>query len=139
LLRLPMELHRDIIDYIKALEDKVCLRLACRYFMSIIKHPAQEDFLIAETRAFAIENNLYTCKYCGNFRHLLKFADNMRKGKRARHGVDANTRFCVNCGVAHHLYTPGTEVTILGQLYVVCRLCGTFTDQVGAKGACSSC
>ncbi|KAF2188927.1 F-box domain-containing protein [Zopfia rhizophila CBS 207.26] len=138
LLRLPIELHRDIVDHLE-LQDRVRLRLTSRYFTSIIKPPTCQELLAAEATPWAFSRDLFTCKDCVRFRHLLKFTDDMRKGKRGRQGSEAHTRYCVDCGVAHRRYKPDTEITIMGQPYVVCRYCKTYTDRIGSKGACTSC
>ncbi|KAF2790002.1 hypothetical protein K505DRAFT_252165 [Melanomma pulvis-pyrius CBS 109.77] len=125
LLRLPIELHRDIIDKLE-LQDRVRLAHTCRYFLSTIKPPTHGEFLATETSPWAVSNQLYTCRGCVRFRHLRRFTDDMRKGKRARRGVEAHTRFCVDCGVDRQWYTPGTEVTIMGQSHVLCMHCKNF-------------
>lgn len=138
LLRLPIELHYEIVSHLE-LQDRVRLTLTSRYFTSLIEPTTFKDFLTAETGPWAISKDYYACKGCKRFRHLLQFADDMRKGKRARHGVDAQARFCVQCGVDQHWYSPGTNFTIMGKPHVICRLCGAFTDRLGVEGACASC
>jgi len=141
LLRLPIELHRDIIDKL-AFQDRVRLTLTCRYFLSIIKPPTYQDLLAVEISSWAVSSELYTCKFCIRLRHLRRYADDMRKGKRARHGVDVNTRFCLDCGVEQHLYPPGTTVTVMGQTHSLCMRCKIFpvlnSSELTLKG-CSSC
>ncbi|KAF2466128.1 uncharacterized protein BDR25DRAFT_79655 [Lindgomyces ingoldianus] len=138
LLRLPVELHWDIIDLLD-IQDRARLACASQYFSSIIKPPTHQDFLAAETSPWATSRDLFTCKGCVRFRHLLQFTDDMRKGKRGRNGVGANTRFCIDCGVDQHWFPLGAEVTIMGETYVICRDCRKFTDQVGSKGLCNPC
>lgn len=135
LLRLPVELHREIISNLE-LQDHALLSCTSRYFAWLIKPPTFDEFLAAETKPWAISKNLYACKGCKRFQHLLQFADDMRKAKRGRHGLDAHTRFCVKCGVDQHWYPAGTEFTIMGEPYVVCMLCEVVTDRVSARGAC---
>ncbi|KAF1994921.1 hypothetical protein P154DRAFT_399752, partial [Amniculicola lignicola CBS 123094] len=137
-LRLPVELHRDIFDYLE-IQDKARLQSTSRYFATLTKPLTYEDFLAAECKPWAISKQLYACKGCASFRHLSRFTDDMRKGKRGRHGEEANTRYCVKCGVDRHIYTPGTKFAILGQPWVVCKQCVVFTDQVGCRGSCSQC
>jgi hypothetical protein len=137
-MRLPVELHRDIIDLLD-LPARALLSASCRYFAFTIKKPTFEEFLEAEASEWATSKALYVCKGCARFRRLLQFSDDMRKGKRGRKEVDANTRFCVDCGVKREWYPPGTELSIMGRPHVVCKHCKTFTDQVGSTGACASC
>ena len=135
LLRLPAELHQDIIDFLE-LPEQAMLAGSCRYFASTIKQPTFEDFLQAEASEWAIARKLYVCKGCRRFRHLVDFSDDMRKGKRGRSGVEASTRFCIRCGVERKWYASGTELFIMGQPHVV----RTFTDQRGrTTGVCTPC
>lgn len=136
-LRLPVELHLDIIIHLE-LHDRVSLTLTNRYFRSIIPPPSHIDFLVAEVSTWATARHLYTCKGCVRFRRYEEFADDMKKGKRCRSFAEANTRFCLKCGV-DGLYSPGTHLTICGRTHVLCRICGTLTDQIGGQGACAIC
>lgn len=83
------------------LEIQEISNLACtnRYFKSIIQPPSHQDFLAAEAGAWATAKQLYACKGCHRFRRWKEFADDMRKGKRSRTQVDANVRFCLECGI----------------------------------------
>ncbi|KAF2658908.1 F-box domain-containing protein [Lophiostoma macrostomum CBS 122681] len=138
ILRLPVELHKDIIDLLQ-LSERALLSVSCRYFAYAIKKPTFDDFLEAEASEWATTKALYVCKGCARFQPLLHFSDDMRKGKRCRSGVDANTRFCVKCGVDREWYPFGTELSIMGRSHVVCKHCKIFTDQVGSTGSCASC
>ncbi|KAF2706052.1 hypothetical protein K504DRAFT_344439, partial [Pleomassaria siparia CBS 279.74] len=122
LLRLPIELHLAIIDKLE-FQDKVRLTVTCRYFLSAIKKPTRQDYLAAETSTWAISNELYTCSICIRLRRLRRFTDDMRKGKRVRHGLEANTRCCVDCAIDQQLYPAGTKVTVMGQSYILCSRC----------------
>ena len=110
ILRLPVELHKDIIDFLN-LSERALLSSSCRYFAFTIKKPTFEEFLEAEACECPISKALYACKGCARLRHLLQFSDDMRKGKRGRNGVEAKTRFCVKCGVGKTDYTPPLTIT----------------------------
>ncbi|KAH7355769.1 hypothetical protein BKA66DRAFT_269480 [Pyrenochaeta sp. MPI-SDFR-AT-0127] len=138
LSRLPTELHLNIIFYLE-LRDKSVLASTSRHFRSIIPQPSHKDFLDAETSAWARDNHLYACRRCVRFRRFEEFADDMKKGKRCRSQIDANTRFCLKCGVEDKLYAPGTCLTILNKPHVLCRICGILTDLIGDQGACARC
>lgn len=142
LLRLPVELHQSIIDKLE-LQDRVRLTLTCRYFLSIIKSPTHDEILAAEISPWAVNNELYACKGCTRLRHLRRFTDDMRKGKRTRRGMEANTRFCIDCGVERAWYQDGTEVIIMGQVHVLCSHCKSVSSasslQTASKERCSRC
>lgn len=123
---LPIELQREIISNLE-LQDRARLSVTCRRLASNITPPTFEEFLAAEILPWAVSKQFYACSGCARLRHLLQFADDMRKGRRGRNGVDARTRLCVRCGVEQQLYAVGMEVTIMGQLYV-CEVSHDITD-----------
>lgn len=137
LLRLPVELLLNVTDYLD-LQDQVRLSMGNRYLRLILRAPTHSDFLTAEASDFAISKQLYTCRGCVRFRDLLQFADDMRKGARARSGSDAQTRFCLECGVARGWYSEGAKIAIYGKPAVLGRLCSGFTDRCGSKASCGS-
>ncbi|KAF2733563.1 hypothetical protein EJ04DRAFT_411631, partial [Polyplosphaeria fusca] len=118
LVRLPIELHREIIDRLD-IKDRVALRRTNNHFRAIVKL-IHADYLAAESDPYIISRSLYACRHC-TLQRLTRFTDDMRKGERRRHGMDAATRCCVRCGVVHNVYKPGTEVKILGQPRIICR------------------
>jgi hypothetical protein len=138
LLRLPVELLRDVSDYL-ALQDKAHLAATSRRLATVIKPPTTDEFLAAEKDSWATSRNLYTCTGCIRFRHLLQFTDEMRKGKRGRHGSSASARICIKCGVDRQLYRLGMQIRIMGQPHAVCKLCGLFTDRAQSLGAWNPC
>lgn len=152
LMRLPVELHKDIIDLL-ALPEKVHLKLTGRYFASLIKAASHSELLAAENTEWAISRGLFSCMDCVRLRPLDKFADTMRKNKKSRNGSEPHKRFCIDCGLRLQLhpkpyqnqteqrYTPGTEITVQGKPFIFCRYCNKYTDQVGPKRslACSVC
>jgi len=139
LLRLPVELHLEIISLLD-LSNKANLAFTTRYFRSIIPTPTHAEFLAAEGTTWAKTKQLYTCKGCVRFHHWKAFADDMRKGKWCRSGILAHTRFCLKCGVSDALYVPGTLLTICNRVHVLCVLCEVLTDQVGdRRGRCAGC
>ncbi|ORY15253.1 hypothetical protein BCR34DRAFT_585154 [Clohesyomyces aquaticus] len=138
LLRLPPELHYDIVDLLE-IQDKARLSRTNQYFSSLIKPPTHQEFLAAETGQWSISSELFTCKGCIRFRPLIQFTDDMRKGKRGRNGAEANTRFCIKCGVDRDWFALGAEFSIMGRRYVRCegKDCRHFTSRVGIKGFCN--
>lgn len=133
-LRLPLELHREIIDRLPIL-DRESLKSTNRYFRSIIKSPTIAELLAAE----AIDNEHFACSDCLRLLPLKKFSNDMRKGRKGRRGSEAHTRFCVKCGVDRRRYEPGTEFMIMEKRYVICKDRHRHIHLVGSNGACSSC
>jgi hypothetical protein len=138
LLRLPIELHLDIVDYLQ-LQDRAVLASTNRYFKSIVDPLSHEAFLAAEQHDWATTRGLYACKGCTRFRRFEEFADEMKKGKRVRCGPEAKARLCLDCGVAGKLYLSGTLLNICGNRCVLCSTCQTWNRAVGARNACSDC
>jgi len=136
-LRLPLEMLTNITDRLD-LQDKVRLAMANRFLRSIIPPPTHEQFLRAESDEWAISRELYTCEGCVGFRHLLQFADDMRKGRYARRGLDVGTRLCIKCGVDRGCYSEGMEIAVLGRRAVLGRHCRTHTDHMETNAACGS-
>jgi len=62
-MRLPVELHKDIIDLL-ALPEKVHLKLTGRYFASLIKAASHSELLAAENTEWAISKGLFSCMDC---------------------------------------------------------------------------
>ena len=137
ILHLPLELHREIIDHLP-MQDKVCLGLTNRYFRAIIKPPTFSELLEAESMPWAIDKRLFACRYCTQLRSLEAFTNDMRKGRKGRHGLEAQSRFCVWCGVTEGHYKVGTELAILDRRFVVCRGPEEATP-IGSRDACSLC
>jgi hypothetical protein len=134
ILRLPVELHLSIIDKLE-LRENVNFGFTNRYFRSIIKTPSHSDYLAVESDEWARNRGLFACSGCSRFRRFEEFADDMKKGKCAGGGIDAETRLCLNCGVTSGLYAPGAVVIIYGKAHVLCRLCRTFTHRVDCQAA----
>jgi hypothetical protein len=137
LSRLPVELHLGIIEKLE-LQDRISLASANYYFRSIISTPSHAEYLVAEADVYAKGRGLFACSDCARFRRFEEFADDMKKGKRARGGPGADRRLCLQCGVNSGLYVPGTTVVIYGSPHVLCQFCMTFTDRFN-QGACTEC
>ncbi|KAF1971078.1 hypothetical protein BU23DRAFT_199972 [Bimuria novae-zelandiae CBS 107.79] len=137
LLRLPVEMLRNITDHLH-LHDQVRLAMTSRYLRLTLGVPTHSDFLAAEGGEFAISKQLYTCKGCVRFRELHEFADDMRKGARARSGSSAPTRFCLQCGVVRGWYSEGAKIAIYGKSAVLGPICSNLTDRCSSKTLCGS-
>lgn len=123
------------------LHDSIQIASTNRYFRSIVKSPTHEDLLLAETKSWAKDRQLFACSACATFRRYTRFSDDMRKGKRTRGEVNAAARKCLRCGVIIGLYAPGTIVVIDGQPHVLRRICGmqVFTDRPTCQANCTEC
>ena len=130
---LPLEIFRNIFHRLE-FQDKVRLTMTDRCLRNMIEPPVLEDFLSAESHGWAVARSLYTCRGCVSFRQHDHFADDMRKGRRARGGLEAGTRLCIRCGVGRGLYSEGMEITFKGQRAVLGRIRSPFTDHA----VCSS-
>ncbi|KAH7384158.1 hypothetical protein DE146DRAFT_622698, partial [Phaeosphaeria sp. MPI-PUGE-AT-0046c] len=138
LMRLPAELHLNIIDKLE-LQDTIVLARTNQYFRSIIPTPTHGDLMKAEADNWAKDHGLYACSGCVNLRRFEDFADDMKKGKRSRGGAEATERLCLRCGVARGVYTHGVPIKIYGRAHVLCQLCGRFTDRTTRHPVCEAC
>lgn len=138
LVRLPAELHLNIVDKLE-LQDTIVLARTNRYFRSIIPTPSHKDILKAEANTWATDRGLYACSGCVTLRCFEDFADDMRKGKRSRAGTEADKRLCLQCGVARGLYSHGVSIKIYGRDHVLCQLCVMYTDRTARPAVCKAC
>jgi hypothetical protein len=137
LLRLPVELHLGIID---KLAIQVAINLSCtNHYFRIIARPSHAEYLAAEADSWAKNKGLFACSGCVCFRRFEEFADDMKKGRYTRGGVDACKRLCLKCGINRGLYIHGMAVVIYGKPHVLCRLCETFTDRASGQAVCTIC
>lgn len=137
LLQLPVEMLRNVTDRLD-LQERVRLSMTNRYLYFTLGVPTHSDLLAAEACDFATSKQLYACKGCVRFRYLSQFADDMRKGARTRSGPDAQSRFCLECGVERGWYSEGAMIAIYGKPAVLGRLCSSVTDHCGSKASCGS-
>ena len=122
LLGLPVELQDPIIDELD-FPDTLNLRNSCQHLHTIVPWSHQR-MLEMETTQFFTERNLFTCRSCMSFLPASKFADNMTRGPRRKHGMKADRRFCYDCGVSKpgH-YSPGSIITIRRLPFIHCLQC----------------
>ncbi|KAL4872843.1 hypothetical protein BDV12DRAFT_161605 [Aspergillus spectabilis] len=142
LLTLPPELHLLIITHLP-FPSSVSLKLTCTYFHATIPPLTTSQLLKIEESTFAINQDLYACRYCRRLRPGYKFADRMKKKGRGRRGHDSEKRFCVECGLqprgerGEARYSRGAQVIIQGVFHVLCIECGKFV--VGMRVRCKEC
>lgn len=145
LLRLPVELHLKIKTYISPPHDGslLCLRLANRYFHSIISTPDHAAVLRIEKMDWARQRALFACRHCPKrnssigLRHRSAFADAMMKGKTGANGSTPEKRFCADCGfhmTKPKLYKVGHVVTVNGIAWVQCIRCNKVSKRLDVSG-----
>jgi hypothetical protein len=149
ILRLPTELHLDIIDKLRsdAQPDAqlavMRLRLTNQYFHALIPPATHTTLLSLETTPFAHGNCLYTCKHCLRLRPWTHFADAMMVKKKRQGAMEAKMRFCADCGfggkVGNMGYKASTEAWVDCVRWVWCTHCRQVKkgDEAGpGKGEC---
>jgi hypothetical protein len=157
LLRLPTELHDQIISHLQdacidgsdaALLSMPRLRLTNRYFHNLIPAPDHATLLRLEQSLWALQNSLYTCCHCVRLQPPSAFADTMMLGKKRRGGPDYEKRFCADCGFAqgkkYQGYCPGSEARVDGVWWVWCIHCrevknGAEAGERRCHKACKAC
>lgn len=84
LLRLPVELHLEIVSYLSGdhccrVFDSLALRLVNRYFYYGLDAPSHEQLLSLETTECGFAYQVCICKYCLCLRRADKFAKNITR------------------------------------------------------------
>lgn len=137
LLDLPTEIHQLIAQCLD-FPSLIRLKTICRHFHTLISPLSVDQMLEVEVSAFGWQKDLYTCRDCLRLRPRAKFADNMIRKKKAKLAVDAEKRFCVDCGINPRQgttrYTLGSHIVIQGEQYVICRSCGVFREAAVERG-----
>jgi hypothetical protein len=88
LLRLPAELHLDIVSELEESDPEGAiatfnLRLSNRYFYNLVDKPSHDTLLYIEKKSWAVSRSLYTCKFCVRLRPASTFARAMLKARPA--------------------------------------------------------
>ncbi|KAF2011485.1 hypothetical protein BU24DRAFT_281875 [Aaosphaeria arxii CBS 175.79] len=138
ILHLPRELLCNITEYLE-FYDRERFASTCRHIWNTIAPVTEDELLRAEAEEFSTSKNLFACTGCSRLRTMLQFTDAMRKGKQARHGIEARTRRCLECGVEAGLYKINDEVMIMGRTHRVCSSCKMFAGFVNNNGMCITC
>ncbi|KAF2838156.1 hypothetical protein M501DRAFT_1017180 [Patellaria atrata CBS 101060] len=141
--KLPPEIQLTIIDQLDPV-GKLNLRITSRYYYDTIKPLTPNELLQTEKSDWAIKNGLLRCMDCKRLRPSSCFADSMRKGKKGRNGLEPEKRFCIDCGVhpkfGRNRYTPGSEIEINTQRWVICKVCNLFMKLAfRGTGRCQDC
>jgi hypothetical protein len=103
LLRLPTELHLEIISHLHrpgdpyAALDLTRLRLTNRCFNSLVEPPTLAALLRVESTHFCHRNNLYVCRVRRRLRRAWWFSRVNKSDLRVREGMGQGSRFCKEC------------------------------------------
>ncbi|PVH85064.1 hypothetical protein DL98DRAFT_651340 [Cadophora sp. DSE1049] len=125
-LNLPVEIHQEIARHLTPADfpGKHQLRRTCRLLWNTIATDTKQGLRELEKSEQCIARGLIACTICLRLRHESKFADKMRNIKRSDGLVtvlrQTKKRFCVDCGLARKLYTPGCYLQIDGVGYTMC-------------------
>ena len=143
LVRIPLEILREIVSQVHDLKDRQILRITCHTFRALVKPAKHQELLDFERSAFGNEKDLYACRYCRRARPADEFSDNERRGRKAKWpGTARAQRFCIECGlqpwtsprVMH--YTSGPTFTCNGTMFLVCMECNECKEVDGSADAC---
>lgn len=126
MLEIPVELKCQIIENLPAV-DRICLKMTCRTFNSLIPRLNLQELLELEMSPFGMEGwgvdkDRFTCRHCLRLLPRKAFADQVTKGKMGKFGFQRDKRFCVQCGLKHR-YSPGSHISRQGEHFVVCGCC----------------
>jgi hypothetical protein len=143
---LPNEIVGIITDRLDVF-SLIWLQRSCRHLREIVPSPTHLELIEAETTLFANRNDLYACQDCIRLRPRAKFADNMVKRKKNKWGPKAKERWCVDCGInpqpGTNRYTPGNNIVVEGEPFVICLQCRKFGAGVLENGTllpvCQTC
>ena len=129
LLHLPGELQDEIITYLE-FPHSIKLKMTCRHFNNLIPKLSHEQLLEAEQ---TICSGHIACRFCLRLRPAFFFADMMHSKKRRVGGIEANKRFCLDCGLLHGAgitrYNRGARLSILTEPFVICIQCNPEADK----------
>lgn len=139
LLNLPAELLQEITSHLIPADfpSKHYLRMTCRLLWNTISTDTKQDLRELEQTEQCIARDCIACTICLRLRHESKFADKMRNIMRSE-GIltvhrQTKRRFCIECGLARKLYTPGCYLQIDGVGYTIyIKDRGTETLQISA-------
>lgn len=151
LLDLPPEIHSAIVTYL-AFPSKPNLKCTNHYFYDLVAPLTHNELLEAEqilpgvSKRFEAASGLscsakfFACKDCLRLRPRSKFANHVTrdmKRKRKRRGIggmDADQRFCIDCGIKENRFYRGEYIEIGYEGFVLCVDCGEFRAKAKERG-----
>lgn len=93
-------------------------------------------FMPAEARQLTGQSDFFACHICLKILSADRFSNAMMKGRRGKLSgslLERSKRFCVQCGIAHRRYPPGTYLQFggaSGGYGFLCCICGRFEETV---------
>ncbi|KAF1977861.1 hypothetical protein BU23DRAFT_550533 [Bimuria novae-zelandiae CBS 107.79] len=116
ILRLPVELHQEIISHLVP-ADVFDFRKTNRYFHRTIApiSPTLDDLLCIEKRYNGTMG--FACKHCLCVRPQAEFSTATLRGKTGPNGGSRYKRFCAECGfnvTERECYSPGARAVVKG-------------------------
>ena len=131
---LPRELHLQIFASLNY-KTAIALSQTNRLFHAIVSPQAcatdDKQRLVRRVEGLRInvEDSNFGCYRCYRVLPFTAFADNQLKGPRGKNGRKKLERFCVACGIAGSLYTPGSRITQDGRERWFCGGCQTIKGE----------
>lgn len=140
LMSLPDEIKLIILEHIDIdiHNTRLILRQTHPWFRdSIPILKLSKELLAAETDKRKIPQQYLVCYTCHRVLPRTRFADMSRKKGKGLGGVQAPKRFCLECGIKHAKYSPGSFVMVDEVPGVICACCARFFqgEDVGGKEA----
>lgn len=151
LLALPLELQQEIVSYLinSRGSELASLRGVNKYLYSIVTHEDLYKHALALLerkilkkadplfKFLKLDDNL-PCSLCLSLLPISKFHRNSRK--KALGSKLGHTRFCMDCGIKHGRFGPGSSIKVgnKGDIFrIVCFTCLEFLDQPARFEGCS--
>ncbi|KAJ8071455.1 hypothetical protein OCU04_001775 [Sclerotinia nivalis] len=119
--QLPSEVQSVIIENLTSV-DKARLRVTNHFYHATIPRltVTHEELLAAELEDYETEKLLLACRICHRLRHISKFANVQRAGRRGRNGSQRHKRFCLDCGIEMKFYHPSGYIYVGKKQMRVC-------------------
>lgn len=156
LLRLPVELHLEIISYLSGdrccrVFDRLALRLVNRYLYYGLDAPSLDQLRALETSACGAYYKVFVCRYCLCLRRADKFVDKILKGNCGKDWAGdkwgQKDRWCADCGFDKRnpiRYPRGVHIMVNGIPWLHCIGCdeikkGIAIGMTACKELCKDC
>jgi hypothetical protein len=140
LLRLPNELHLEIISYLddETLDDDIFsllrLRLTNRFYRALVPAPTHPRLERLEYTTFAEDKGVYACKSCVCLRHEYHFHQGISISQRAPDNHYYCDLVCSECEFLadKKLYEGLPQMDGIREDKILCKKCGEFKEGLEA-------